>query len=97
MNRFTYRAYYEYNGPSQVDPFRKEKSTVQADEALMLFPLDLEHFLSQGSKVEIPSDLNHSGSSYVTVVTLAEQSEVDEAVKNFLNGLDLFAEKLPSR
>lgn len=97
MNRFTYRAYYHYNGPSRADPFRSEKSAREVAEALQRFPVELEHFLSDGSKIEIPQDLNGSGSSYVTVVSLAEKSQVDEAVKNCLISLDLFGEKLPPR
>lgn len=26
MNRFTYRACYQYNGPSHADPFRTERT-----------------------------------------------------------------------
>jgi hypothetical protein len=94
MNRFTYRAYYYYNGPTHADPFRTEKSEREVADALQRFPVELEHFLKEDSKIEIPRDLNESGSSYVTVVTLAGKSEIDEAVANCLRSLDLFAEKI---
>ena len=97
MNRFTYRAYYHYNGPTHADPFRAEKSAREVADALLRFPVELEHFLSAGSKVETPQDLNEPGSSYVTVATLADKSTIDEAVAHCLRSLDLFAEKIPPR
>lgn len=97
MNRFTYRAYYQYNGPSRADPLRKEKSAEEVERALTLFPLDLEHYLSQGSTVETPHRQTDPCSSYVTVVTLGDEPQVDEVVKRCLGTLDLFAEKIPTR
>jgi hypothetical protein len=94
MNRFTYRAYYEFNGPSRDDPFRSEKTTDEAAEALSRFPLELEHFVESGSIVEVPLSTRDSNSSFVTVVTPANEAQVDEAVKRCLNGLDLFAQKI---
>jgi hypothetical protein len=97
VNRFTSCVYYQYNGPSRVDPFRTEKSAEEVERALMLFPLDLEHSLLQGSTVETPQDLAAPGSSYVTVVTPGDETQADAVVKRCLGTLDLFAEKIKDR
>ncbi|MEW6343042.1 MAG: hypothetical protein AB1704_20465 [Pseudomonadota bacterium] len=94
MNRFAYRAYYQYNGPSHADPFRSEKSAQEVAEALARFPSDLEHFLDRDASVEAPQVQADSSSSFVTVVTLADERSIDAVVKKCLNSLDLFGEKL---
>jgi hypothetical protein len=81
MNRFTYRAYYEFNGPSRADPFRSEKSAAEVIEALSRFPLELEHFLDGPSLVEVPQGMSDSHSTVVIVVTLAEEAQVDRRPK----------------
>jgi len=93
MNRFSYRAYYQFTGPSRDDPFRSEKTEEDVGKAISRFPLELEHFLEQGSVVEVPQGVSDFNSSFVTVVTDASEAQVDEAVKRCLNGLDLFAQK----
>lgn len=94
MNRFAYRAYYQYNGPSHDDPFRSEKSAREVAEALVRFPSDLEHFLDPGASIEAPQVQADPSSSFVTVVTLADERSIDAVVKKCLNSLDLFGEKL---
>lgn len=77
------------------DPFRTEKSAHAVSDALRRFPVELEHFVDENSRVEIPQDLNRVDSSFVTVITLVDKAKIDEAVANCLRSLDLFAEKLP--
>ncbi|MFM0617517.1 hypothetical protein PQR37_26015 [Paraburkholderia nemoris] len=94
MNRFSYRAYYAYDGPSHADPFRSEKTPNEVAEALARFPIDLEHRVDGGTTVETPTVQPDSQSSHVTVVTLADERSIDEVVKKCLNSLDLFGQKL---
>lgn len=94
MNRFSYRAYYTYNGPSHADPFRTEKTPSEVAEALARFPSDLERRLDRGTSVETPPVQPDSQSSHVTVVTLADERSIDDVVKKSLNSLDLFGQKL---
>ena len=68
MNRFTYRAYYQYNGPSHANPFRSEKSDQEVAEALARFPSALELFLDRDASIEAPQIQAAPSSSYVTVV-----------------------------
>ncbi|MCA7955559.1 hypothetical protein LGM43_35440 [Burkholderia seminalis] len=94
MNRFTYRAYYQYNGPSHANPFRSEKSDQEVAEALARFPSALELFLDRDASIEAPQIQADPSSSYVTVVTLADERSTDAVVEKCLNSLDLFGEKL---
>jgi hypothetical protein len=97
MNRYMYRVYYLYNGPSHAAPFRSEKSAQEVAFALSRFPIELEQFMDTGMEISVSPDLHDSSSSYVTVVTFADESQVDAVVQKCLNGLDLVAEKLPAR
>jgi hypothetical protein len=95
MNRFAYRVYYEYNGPSKSDPFRSPKDPHEIAEALRNFPNELPHFLSdQDATVSDEPTQTDANSIIVFVVTTLSEAATDEAVKRCLNGLDLFGQKL---
>jgi hypothetical protein len=93
MNRFQYRAYYEFNGPSHADPFRSKKADSEVAEALARFPQDLQHFIDPLATVETPQVQTDPASCYVIVVTPADEPTTDEAVRRCLNSLDLFGQK----
>jgi len=95
MNRFTYRVYYEYNGPSHSDPFRSRKNPHEISEALRNFPNELPHYLSDhDATVTDEPTQNDANSIIVVVVTTLNEAATDKAAIQCLNGLDLFAEKL---
>lgn len=95
MNRFSYRVYYEYNGPSRSNPFRSRKDPHEITEAVRKFPNDLLHFLSdQGGTVSVAPDKMDVNSIIVSVVTTLDETSTDEDVKRCLNAFDLFGEKL---
>lgn len=95
MNRFAYRVYYEYNGPSHSDPFRSLKEPNEISEALMNFPNRLPHYLSdQNATVSDDPTKKDANSIIVFVATTLDEAATDEAVKRCLNGLDLFGKKL---
>jgi hypothetical protein len=93
MNRFSYRAYYDYRGPSHPDPLgTREMRPREVVDALARFPVELGHLLPPGS--ELDGVRNGRGSSYVTVVTVADASTIDGLVGDCLNALKLVGEKL---
>ena len=95
MNRFAYRVYYEYNGPSRSDPFRSRKNPHEITEALRNFPNELPHYLSdQDATVSGEPTQKDVNSIIVIVVTTLDETATDEAVKRCLNEFDLFGEKL---
>lgn len=95
MNRFAYRVYYQYNGPSHSDPFRSPKNSHEIAEALRHFPNELPHYLSdQDATVSSEPTKKEPNSIIVFVATSHDEAKTDEAVKRCLNGLDLFGEKL---
>jgi len=95
MNRFAYRVYYEYNGPSHSDPFRSPKDSQEISDALSNFPNELPHYLSdQEATVASEPTKKDPNSIIVFVGTALDEAATDEAVKRCLNGFDLFGEKL---
>jgi hypothetical protein len=94
MNRYKYRAYYKFDGPSRAEPFRSEKSPQEIAEALSRFPVELDHYIDGGATVEVPNLQPDANSSHVTVVSEADRMAIDEAVKRCLNALDLYGDPL---
>jgi hypothetical protein len=94
MNHFRYRAYYKFDGPSRLLPFRVEKNAREVAEALSRFPIEVEHFIDSESTVEAPRPQPEANASHVTVVTAADRTTIDEAVKRCLDGLDLYGDIL---
>ncbi|WP_459906494.1 hypothetical protein [Caballeronia sp. HLA56] len=54
MNRFQYRAFYEFDGGCRADPLRPKKTAGEVAEALARFPLELQHFVDPSATVEVP-------------------------------------------
>jgi hypothetical protein len=95
MNKFAYRVYYQYDGPSPSAPLRWPKDSHEIAEALRHFPNALSHYLSdQDAKVSSEPTKKQSNSINVFVATVLDEAKTDEAVKQCLTGLDLFGEKL---
>lgn len=95
MNRFAYRVYYEYNGPSHSNPLRSPKDSHEISEALGHFPNELPHYLSdQDATISSEPTKKDPNSVIVFVATVLDETATDEAVKRCLNGLDLFGQKL---
>ncbi|HET6455232.1 MAG TPA: hypothetical protein VFI02_12570 [Armatimonadota bacterium] len=95
MNRFVFRVYFEYNGPSHADPFRSQKEPHEIAEALRHFPNELPHYLADlDATVTDDPAKQDSNSIIVTVLTTLNEAELYEPLKRCLNGLDLFATKL---
>ncbi len=94
MNRFAYRVYYHYNGPSRSDPFREEKNSEEITEALQRFPTELPHYFSdQNASISAAPNRNDPNSILVSVATTLDETETNKAVAKCLNALDLFADK----
>jgi hypothetical protein len=91
MNRFNYRVYYEFNGPSKGNPFRSLKSDKQVEDALCNFAHELRLRLSDTNAV-VTGDPIVKGikSIHITVETSLDRDAVNAAMKPCLNDLDLF-------
>lgn len=95
MNRFAYRVYYEYSGPTKDSPFRTAKAAVEIQDALSAFPADLRHFLADPNAQVGHEEMKRTPNSIFVVVTTSDaEQEVDDAVKRCLNTFDLFGKKL---
>lgn len=95
MNRFSYRVYYEWNGPTHADPLRSEKDADQIEFALTHFPEELPHYMSDlEANVDSAPLADGSKSINVVIATTMTEAETDDAVCRCLNGLDLFGSKL---
>lgn len=96
MNKFTYRVYYKYNGPSHSDPLRTPKDSNEIAEALRVFPSELPHYFSSDHDATVFSEQTNKETNSIIVVvgTVLDEENTDEGVIKCLNGLDLFGEKL---
>lgn len=95
MNRFAYRVYYEYNGPSHSNPLRSPKDPDEIADALGNFSNGLPHYLSdQDATVSEEPTQKDANSVVIIVATTHDELATDEAVKRCLNDLDLFGKKL---
>ena len=97
MNRFAYRAYYQYNDPTHSEPLRSQKNEQEIIEALARFPIELPYYLSdQEALTSSPEPQPDSQSSHVTIQTKDNEITTDDAAKKCLNSLDLYGQKLPT-
>lgn len=95
MNRYKYKVYYEYKGPSHSNPLRIPKDSLQIADALRCFSNELLHYIPDHSAtVSSDPDVQELNSITVGVLTTLDEAAMDSAVKRCLNGLDLFGEKL---
>ncbi|CAN7790376.1 hypothetical protein LJR034_009051 [Caballeronia sp. LjRoot34] len=94
VQRFQYRAYYEYNGPSRVSPFRTELSADEVDDTLSLFPQHLEHYLKPTAIVDASDYCPGSRSRLFSIVTGRSHEATNGAVASCLNRFDLYADLL---
>ncbi len=92
MNRFAYRAYYQYDGPTKANPFRTEKTAEEVANALQRFPTELEYRLPEGAKLEIPEQDN-ANYSVIVVVTPADRAATSNAVESCLIELELYGDR----
>lgn len=95
VQRFEYRAFYRYDGPSNASPLRTELSADEIDDALSLFPQHLPHFLEPTASVEADEYRPGSRSRTFTVVTGRAREETDGAVAKCLRRFDLYADRTP--
>lgn len=88
MNRYRYRPYYEYTGPSLAQPFREELSPEDVEYNLACFFDDVDRYFVEGT-----AEFNRV-SDCIEITTNLSESECYERVKQCLNSLDLYAQKI---
>ncbi len=97
-NRFGYRVYYQYDGPTSSAPLRSPKNADEIADALSNFQNELLHFLSDDeATVSVATDSvkREKNSIIAFVATSLSEKITDEAVAKCLTGLDLYGDKLP--
>ena len=95
MNRFAYRVYYEYNGPSAKAPLRSSKEPHEISEALRNFPNELPHYLcDENATVFCDPTKQDANSINVVVETILDEIAMNEAVQRCLDNFHLLGVKL---
>ena len=95
MNEFAYHVYYEYQGPSAAAPLNSPKSADEIRDALLAFPNDLSHYLSDpDARVSMDSMKRTPNSVFVVVRTTDSEARVNEAVAQCLRGLGLLGKPM---
>ncbi|MFQ1749920.1 hypothetical protein ACK34N_06225 [Aeromonas veronii] len=88
MNKFQYKPYYKYDGPTPSNPLREELSQEEAEERVRCFFEDIVHYFEENISINKEGDI-------VSISGDIAQSDCDELVKKCLSSLDLFAHKVP--
>jgi len=100
MNRFSYRVYYQYNGPTKSDPLRSRRTDEEIAYSLKRVGEELPYHISDKKAVVTnlapPPDSQSTHSVHIVVSTTLDEPTTDEAVKTCLGSLDLFGEKISS-
>ena len=78
MSHYRYRVYYKYLGPSLSDPFASEKSPEEVHRALLEFPSELAHRLSD---LEANISATEPTLGTAEVMLSAETTESEEQFK----------------
>lgn len=93
MNRFRYRVFYEFNGPTKSDLFRTEKDKDQIAEALDRVSFELSVYLDDRD-ARITTSPDGENAITLNVETTQADDSFTRALTNCLKGLDLFGKKL---
>lgn len=89
MDIFKYKPYYRYSGPTHAEPMREELADDEVEHRIKLFSEEIAAYFEEGQAV-IDTDAN----GHVCVSTRLTQKDCDERVKQCLNSLDLYADKI---
>lgn len=95
MNRFAYRVFYKVDSSSATGPLHSRKSEQEINETLVEFLHALPDYLLD-PEVTVHGEPTKSDSHSIDVLVTTELDEIatNEAVKQCLDGLDLFSKKL---
>lgn len=95
MREYCYEIYYKYDGPSLFDPFVKEKSKNEIEDAFHDFCKGLPHYIdsSETYTTSVPVE-GDSSKRKVTIKTKSGEDEVTSAVDKCLQSVDLRATRL---
>jgi len=88
------RVYYQYDGPSSVDPLRSELSNDEVTRNLKLLPNDLVHAFDEGTKIEVRRQNYEAKEIEISIQAECSRDEILEVVKNALRQSDLYGEAL---
>ncbi|WP_152056672.1 hypothetical protein [Aliarcobacter butzleri] len=92
MPIFKYQPYYKYNGVTSSQPFRIELDSEDVQFNITQFCNDLHNYFNDIEEVYITQEED----GFVSINANITQIDCDERVKNCLNSLDLFANRIPA-
>ena len=95
MNEYSYRVHYRWDGPTVSDPFAKEKSANEIEDALRQFTSDLVHRLEDREVQLSTSDVSPGTTSVeLHVVTVETREQLEAALVSALKSWRLYGEWL---
>lgn len=90
MKEYKFEIYYEYTGPSPLDPLKQKKDAKEIQDALRNFENGLPHYLAPLDSFVSSEKIDDKGErEIVTIQTTAEHENVKGAVAKCLQDLDL--------
>ena len=95
MNQFRYRIYYRWDGRTGADPFAKEKSATEVEDALRQFTSDLVHRLEDREVQFSTSDVSPGSTSVeLHVATVGTREQLEAALIPALESWRLYGDWL---
>ena len=91
MPLFRYQPYYQYNGPTLSQPFREELSDYEITRNMELFFNEMGNYFA-----DVGAIIEPLGNGFIGITSEITQDDCDERVARCLNGLDLFAHRIPA-
>ena len=95
MAKYEYEIYYHYDGPSVSDPFAKEKTEHEMEDAFLNFQSEISVYLDANlSNISSRDVIDDKTKRIFTIETTANDEEVHNALDRCLQDLDLRANLL---
>jgi hypothetical protein len=95
MNRYRFRIYYEWQGPTVSDIFAEEKTPDEIERAFERFPTEVGYRISdQGATLEACPVEGRPNEIILVILTSVSEVDVMKALIPTLQDWRLFGEKL---
>jgi len=97
MPKYRFEIYYQYDGPSATQPFVKQKTDDEINDAFLNFRSEVPTFIdSKLNSVTLADCQDDKYKKIFTIETTASEEEVKYAIEKCLKALDLRANALPN-
>lgn len=92
MPVYKYQPYYQYDGPSHSQPWREELTAEEVDSNIEYFFDEVDRYFD-----DVEAEFERLPDNYVSITSEITQKDCDERVKQCLNSLDLYANRIPAK